>query len=51
ARSERGLVFGVRVCTCTDGIQDGEPDPDFQLIFSIASVRKSPAYGDSLPEW
>ncbi len=41
ARSERGLVCSVQARTCTDGIQDGEPDPYFQLIFSIASVRKS----------
>ncbi|KAG1935508.1 SCAN domain-containing protein [Pimephales promelas] len=44
ARSERRSVCSVRARTCADRIQDGEPDPNFQLINSMASLRKSHAY-------
>lgn len=50
ARSELGLDCRVQACTPTDGIHDGEPDPDLQLIF-IASLRKSSLCGNSLPAW
>ncbi|KAF7690681.1 hypothetical protein HF521_012485 [Silurus meridionalis] len=50
ALSERGLICSVQVCTRADGIQDGEPDPDLQIIFFITSVRKPFEYSDSLPE-
>ena len=50
ALSEQGLVCHVRARTCIDGIQDGEPDPDIDLIFSIALVRRFSVCGDSLPQ-